>query len=114
MADEELALKFRRVVVNPADGPRAVQKFIWTRVGNEILVDVGYFDLVDLNAAIKRKKGDPGDDVELNFFITSRFSITPEAAREALSTFEALVRNLEENGLLSPTKEDTEKQDASR
>ena len=98
MSDQDqVKLSFNRVVVRPENPPKPVHKVFWSRVGNDILLDVGYIALVETRAAITKAK--EGEEPEpLSFYVTDRFSLTPQAAVElkvAIEQMREQVQNIE-------------------
>lgn len=82
----ELELKVQRVLTDPAAPVKAAQNFQFTRVGEELQLDVGYFDMPNLKEIVdKAKKGETVG--ELLFIVTDRFSLSRTA-------FEVLSRNV--------------------
>jgi len=58
MADEVVALRLERTPLLPPDVPPIpVFHFGFTRVGNQILLEPGYVDLVELRAAVEQLRG---------------------------------------------------------
>jgi len=83
-----------RRILTDLGPPRVAQNFGWTRVGNEILFEVGYFDLVAVNAAINRAKEAKETPPTLEWFITDRFVMGVEAATRLVEIMESLKKEL--------------------
>jgi hypothetical protein len=82
----------RRILVDVAP-PKLAQNFSWTRIGHDILFEVGYFDLFAMNAAIEAAKqgGTPGP---VDFFITDRFALSMDSADRLIDVVEHLKEDL--------------------
>jgi hypothetical protein len=98
MSSEKKKIPIDRVIHNPDQPPKPLHRVFWTRVGIDTMLDVGYFDLVDL-----RRVDQEGFDTSepLPFHITDRFFVNPESALHLLSAAQGLVDSLVENGLIS-------------
>ena len=88
-------VKIERVLVNPGDPPKPAHKFIWTRVGDDLMLDVGHFDLVELRGAIK-EGGESGKEGTAKFYVTDRFMLTPQVVLELREAMTKLMGDLEE------------------
>jgi hypothetical protein len=99
--------KLNRVLVS-SEPIQAAHRFLYTRVGAEIVLDVGYFDLPDLKEKVDAAKGVPGAVVESTFFVTHRFSLSPEAAAQLAETVNMLVKNLKDVGMIDTKSEDSD------
>ena len=88
-------VKVERVLVNPDDPPKPAHKFVWTRVGSDLMLDVGHFDLVELRNAIT-EGGKGGKEGTAKFYVTDRFILTPPVVNELIEAMTKLKDDLEE------------------
>lgn len=87
-----------RIVVDPSRAPRQVHRFFYTRVGTEMVIDVGYYDTAELRIAIEgvREVGaDPGKALDVPFFVTDRFVLSVSAAEDFIRTADFVRADLE-------------------
>lgn len=88
-----------RVVMDPARAPRQVHRFLYTRVGAEILLEVGYHDVAELKVFVDKVKENP-DNVEaageLPLYVTDRFVLSKAAAEDFIKTAEFMREDLEQ------------------
>ena len=95
-------LKMRRILVNPSEPPKALNRIFWTRVGQEIVIEAGHFDIVDLRTAVRTPRESGDSPVELDFYITDRFVLTPNAVKDIYDVWQELVADLVDNKMLIP------------
>lgn len=80
MADEpqNLTLNFKRILQDPGKAPKPAQRIVWTRVGPDFQIDVGFFDLAELRLAVEDARSSPthGSMMEVPFYVTDRFILT--------------------------------------
>lgn len=82
----------RRVLLDLSP-PKSAHLLSWTRVGPQILLEVGYFDLHSL-----QQQSQPGFDGEriLEWFITDRFVVDLDTAKRMSDQFAQLGKHLAE------------------
>ena len=85
--DNEVKVKTQRVLRDPFLAPETAGHFAFTRVGEDTQMDVGFFDLNDMKAALDSAR--EGGEAATQFFVTHRFVLS----RRAL---EVLARNATE------------------
>ncbi len=93
-----LSIKTTRVVQNKEAAPTLAHKFTYARVGPDIMLEVGHFDLVELSAAIQAAQ--KGDAAETSLYVTNRFSLSPQGALSLLETAQRMVQDLKNNGMI--------------
>lgn len=97
-------LTIKRHLLDPTAAPKPAHRFFYSRVGSEIALDVGYFDLFDLLTLQSAPEGESaGKPREAVFNVTDRFVLSPESAYYLLETAKSLVADLRKNGILSPS-----------
>jgi hypothetical protein len=82
MADEAVALRLERTPLLPPEVPPIpVFHFGFTRVGNQVLLEPGYVDLVELRGAIEQLRGElPSEPViAVHIFIKEKYLLDREA-----------------------------------
>lgn len=106
MSNVGLAAKLRRVLTSAAP-IEAAHRFMWTRVGTEIELTVGYLDLAALKDVIDaaKLKATPDEVVEIPFYVTHRFSLSPDAAVHLAEVANEIVSNLKEIGMVPKDQE---------
>jgi hypothetical protein len=106
-------IRLKRVLADPSAPPKAAHKFMFTRVGVDIVLEVGYFDLPALREAVERGKEAPKDaePEEVTLHITDRFVLSPQGvtdlagvAKQLESDMSTYIRDVE---VSAPGKEDT-------
>lgn len=106
MANEGVDLKLNRVLADPTSVPKSMHRIMWTRVGDMIVLEVGYFDLPDLRVAINQKKEESAKPTEsstdVNFFVTDRFFVTPSVVKDICNDLDGLLKDLRKQNLLPP------------
>ena len=100
MAEDELALKLERVVSNPGEAPRVAHKFSYARVGSQVVLEVGHFDLAEIHSAASTKPRKPGAPVQTKFYVSARFALSPESVLDLLNVSEQMVRDLRKSKVL--------------
>ena len=103
-----LRMNLTRIIVNPNAAPKALHQIMWTRVGHELEIAAGFFDLNELRNVIeegKRKQSGSNEGLELavdvKIFITDRFTVSPEIAGRIYEEFGKLIADLRQEGLLA-------------
>lgn len=101
MPDEpEVQLQLKRTLVDGASTPcKVVHKFYWTRVGSDISLDIGYFDLAELRAAINRAHEKPEEPQSLNLYVTDRLVLSASGAQSFIESAEQLKEDLSNAGI---------------
>ena len=101
MPDEpEVQIQIRRMLVAGASTPsKVVHKFYWTRVGTDISVDIGYYDLVELRDAIGALREDPAGGQVVNLYVTDRLLLSPSGAQSFIESAEQLKNDLRAAGI---------------
>lgn len=96
---KEARLKINRVLQNANLPPKQLNKVHWTRVGSDLQLDFGHYDLPNLRDAINAYQ-DSKEVQPVNLMVTDRFVISPTTAVDLHNTFSAIVQDLRENNLL--------------
>jgi hypothetical protein len=93
MSPENVAIKGLRRVVDVGVPPKQAHKFLFTRVGNEFVVEVGFFDFPALRDAIETaKSGMAPEQVPLH--VSDRFVLSIQAARDLVDFAEEVKKAL--------------------
>jgi len=71
MVEETFRTELRRQVVEAGKAPEAAHHFVLTRVGDEVLLEVGFVDLTAVALTMRGKESD-----ELTLYVTHRFSLS--------------------------------------
>lgn len=74
--------RVQRVLVDPAKPPKAAHAFIWARSGTEFVLEVGFFDFLQMHEAINsvdNGASEVGDLPKIPLFITDRYALSQEA-----------------------------------
>jgi hypothetical protein len=100
---KETQIKLRRHLVNPSVPPKPAHQFMWTRVGTDIVLEVGYFDLPELRTALQRAK-DKGQPAETSFYVTDRFTLTPTSVASLVQAGKDLARDMEQQRMLASSE----------
>ena len=103
MAQEEkkqLRMNIRRTLIDPRQPPKPAHHFLWTRVGADITLDVGYFDLPEVRAVLERAK--TVDNPDLSLFVTDRFTLTAQGIANLIRAAHDLENDLTAQGLWPP------------
>ena len=86
--DKTVQLYLRRRVVSPEKSPEAAHHFVWTRVKEEVLLEVGFMDLTE--ASLVAKGIIPEDESNLFLYITHRFTLNQEAQERLFKAVDEL------------------------
>jgi len=89
-----------RMVVDPARPPRQVHRFLYTRVGAEMVLDVGYHDMAELKEFVDKVRAKTAETPtesagELPLYVTDRFVLPISAAEDLLRTADFIRKDLE-------------------
>jgi len=94
-------VRLRRVLSDLKAVPKPLLRGIWTRVGADVQLDLGHCDLHDLREVITGGV----EEGAVDFIVTDRFVLSPQAALDLLETFQDIVKDLQQQGLLPPEGE---------
>ena len=97
---KEKKISLRRVLVDHTQPPKLLSHVIWTRVGQELQLDVGHVDLVELRGVVTAQQGSPEPSV--HFMVTDRFVLSAQAALDLLNNVRDMVNDLRKEGILPP------------
>jgi len=82
MADEQVRLTVKRQLTAPDSPPKPAHKFAFFRVGTDVSLEVGHYDMPELQQAVEkarsRAKLGQTDPVEVTLYVTDRFFLTPQ------------------------------------
>jgi hypothetical protein len=87
---EEASLRIKRVLTNPDVPPKTVNKFMWARVGTDVCLEAGFFDLFELREAVEAART-AGQSSEVTLRVTDRFVLSPQAVADLIQ----VVREME-------------------
>lgn len=82
--NEKRPAEVRRVLVDTSP-PRAANHFGWTRVNDQFLIEVGYYDLTTFAHLLQQ----PGS-MEIDWFVTDRFILDADTALRFAELFSQL------------------------
>lgn len=107
-----MAIRLNRVLVQGALTPyKVVQRFVWTRVGPDVTLDIGYFDMVELHQASEGVAASAEKDQAVNFYVTDRLVLSGTGIQSFIESAEQLKAHLRDAGITFPegaeTGEDT-------
>ena len=94
-----IAIDGERVLLDRSTNPKALHKILWTRVGSEVQLDLGYYDINEVNTAIEEGKKKQAERVSTNLYITDRFVVSPTTVVQLSEDIEGLVKSLKEVNL---------------
>lgn len=106
-------LKIQRSFLPSARPPKPAHRFLFSRVGDQVSLDVGYLDSSEmfelmhrLDSAEKGKKASPAGkktpERVVNLYVTDTFLLSPQAALELLAISQQIVEDLRRIGLVTP------------
>lgn len=101
---QQATIAMHRIIVNPNEPPKALNRIFWTRVGSEIVIEAGHFDIVELRTAINAPRESNAEPVEVDFFVTDRYVVSPNAVQDIYIVLKELFDDLVENKLIIPSK----------
>lgn len=91
--EHKIALK--RIVVDPAQPPEAAHAFVWARVGGQFLLEVGFFDMLEIHGAVTAARDEAKEEKESpSLIITRRYVLSPEAVSQLSETVDAMMKEL--------------------
>lgn len=99
MSEQPVELRLERIKLREDAPPYPAHKFFYTRVGPDILLEIGHFDLVELRSALEESR-ESGERSDVKIFISDSFSLSPQAAFELMQMAQRLVDDLKSQGYL--------------
>lgn len=102
MTEDRITLQVRRSLVNPSAPPKALHQALFTRVGTDIALDLGHFDLPELREVIERAKAAGSGPTELTLHVTDRFVLSPQNVQSLWRTMQQIVKDLRDSGQWPP------------
>ncbi len=97
---ERIGVSLERILLRPDEPPKPIHRFFYAVVGNEISLEVGYYDIRTLHLAMKARKSGSDEPVESKFYVTDRFVLSPSAAVDMYRNARNLLKFLKEQDLL--------------
>lgn len=104
VAKREAQIKVERTGVGPLAPPTAAHKFLFTRVGAEIVLEVGFFQMAELREAVETSRattaalypGAPGgpQPPTVKLYISHQFSLSPQGVMDLISIARELEKDL--------------------
>lgn len=92
--EQTLALQLVRRVINEDSPPEPAHHFVFTRVGNEVLLETGFFNLVELKEAIDSSiAGTPG---KATLTIRHRLLLTPQVLEQLFTATSQILSGFKE------------------
>lgn len=95
---DHVPMSVHRVLLD-ASPPVVIHHLSWARGGTEILLEVGYFDLLQVHEELNEVRSGEATGMEVDWFVSNRFILSIETARRmlaSLSQLTELVRKAEE------------------
>ncbi len=106
-------IKIRRVLVDSQAPPKAAHKFLFTRVGVDLVLEVGYYDFPELRDAIKASESEArsAEPPIVTVNVTDRFVLSPQGVMDLAQVAEELKKDVEtyaqpSEDAVPPRKED--------
>ena len=100
MAEDHTTLKLERVVSDPGESPRVAHKFLYARIGSQVVLEVGFFDLAEIHRAISSDASLAGEPVRAKLYVTARFALSPEAVFDLEKISSMIANDLRKSGNL--------------
>ncbi|MFY9821611.1 MAG: hypothetical protein WAM82_09515 [Thermoanaerobaculia bacterium] len=96
--ESETLLKLKRTVAAPGL-LKGAHRFFLSRVGTDLILEVGFIDLGELQyaAATSSESGSP---LEANLIVTDRFALSPQGAAHLFLVAQAMLEDLKSAGLI--------------
>ena len=92
--DDRLGVALQRILVNPVQPPEAAHGFVWARVGELFLLEVGFFDMLEAHSAFRAAK-ETGTSQELNLFVNHRFVLSKEGVAQLAQAVKEMEQEVE-------------------
>lgn len=104
MSDEAVKVSIRgiRHLLNPERSPSSFNKVLWTRIGSEAVIEIGFYDLPEMRDALQAAIDTPGKIVDVTVNVTDRFSISPGNLLDIIRAAGSLGRDFVREELLPP------------
>ncbi len=93
MVPTSATIKVRRELVEPQTPPKAAHKFLFTRVGVDIVLEVGFFDLLQLREAVEARNSQ-AEPPEVILHVTDRFTLSPQGLQDLSAIVKQLVEDM--------------------
>lgn len=103
MPPEGITLQLDRQLLDPERPPLPAHKFFWTRVGGDVVFEIGFFDLPELRDALEKSRQSNLQE-KVRVAIAGRYALSPAAALELLKQAQLLVDDLKSQGFLPPER----------
>ena len=100
MTQKPIAIQARRVLTQPHESPKAAHQFAFSRVGTDLVLEIGNFDITDLSAKLGQAQKDNQESIQADLFITHRFSLTPQAALSLFEAAQKMLMDLQNAGMI--------------
>lgn len=103
-----LNLTVNRILMSPDTPPKPGHKFLWTRVGTEVMLEVGHFDLVELKRAVDEATDSESksSNSPVSLYITDRFFLNLANAVELSKAVNSMLKDLKTSVLGSGITEE--------
>lgn len=99
MSKTPIAIQAKRNLLHK-DPPLAAHQFGFSRVGTDIVLEVGTFDVTALGGLLAQAQKEGKSTVEAELNIAQRFSLTPQGALSLFETAQKLVLDLQNAGMI--------------
>lgn len=94
MSDEQaVAVRAVRKVLNPDKSPDTVHHFLFTRVGTDILMEAGYFNLLELKEALDAARG-KGEAQDVSLIVHHSLHLSPRVLRQLVDAASEILAGL--------------------
>ena len=75
-----------RVLPRDLKPPEAAHKFLFTRVGGTVMMDVCFMDMTELHRTIEDVKAGTLKEAALKLFVSHQFQLSPEAIKDLVDS----------------------------
>jgi hypothetical protein len=94
----DAVMRLKRVLANPGL-IKSANRFLFTRVGAELVLDVGFIDPAEMRQAAKAPPTPDGPPM-VDYVVTDRFALSPDAAANLFAVAKKIVTDLQAQGVL--------------
>ena len=99
MTQKTIAIQAKRVLADKSPATVAHQ-FGFSRVGTDLVFEVGHFDITELSTQLNAAQRDGRETVAAELIVSHRFSLTPQAALSLLETAQKMMMDLQNAGMV--------------
>jgi len=100
MSQKTIAIQARRVLPEKGRAPEAAHQFGFSRVGTDIVLEVGHFDVTELSGRLGQAQQQQAESVQIELTVSHRFVLTPQSALSLFETAQKLILDLQNSGMI--------------